>query len=162
MKKIVAVISIALSIFSCAASAYSQDLAMIPLRIQTPEQLVAWFTTSFRYEMSFPDKPKSYNELMNERTGDCDDFAFLAALYFSQKQKSHQILVVRFKGLNPAHAVCAWSEQDGSFSFISTKEIYRTNEKDVLNAVERFYPDWESVSVLDNSRQIMSTFRRKD
>lgn len=161
MKKIIAVTMIVLSIATLAAPAYSQNMALIPAHIQTPEQLVSWFGSSFKYEMVLPDRPRSYDELMSERTGDCDDFAFLASLFFSQNQTSHQMLIIRFKGLSAAHAVCAWSNENGSFSFVSTKEIYRTNEKDVLKAVEKIYSDWDSVSVLDDNRRVISTFRRK-
>ena len=86
--------------------ALAQELSGVPSSIHTPEQLVKWFSSEFEYQMKMPDKPQSLNETLTLKTGDCDDFATLAAAVLERSGIRSEVLIIKYKGLNIMHAIC--------------------------------------------------------
>ena len=139
---------------------YAEGVQGIPSYIRTPEELVKWFQEEFSYRLNFPDTPKSMADILNSMGGDCEDFAFLASEFLNSSGLSNDILVVNFKGLNVAHAICMWKAENGEYSFISNKKLHHTGEKDLIAAVEKYYPDWENVVFSGKNRNFRTIVKR--
>lgn len=144
---------ICVSTFSCGA----QELGSVPSTVRTPEQIVNWFSSEFEYQMKMPDRPQSPEETLELRSGDCDDFAALAKAILEEQGIKSDIIIIKYRGLNIMHAICMFKESNGTYSFISNKELQRTGESDMKRAVAKFYPDWEKIMVADGNRESMET-----
>jgi hypothetical protein len=59
------------------------------------------------------------------------------------------VVIIKYRGLNVMHAICMYKESNGTYSFISNKELQRTGETDMTRAVAKFYPDMERIMVAD-------------
>ncbi|MDD5634449.1 MAG: transglutaminase-like domain-containing protein [Candidatus Omnitrophica bacterium] len=124
-----------------AGAAFSQELAGIPAYVKTPTDLANWMSEEFTYAMEYPDRWQSPQETIDKKGGDCDDFAILASAMLSNFNIDNDIVLVEFKGMNVAHLLCVWKNQDGTYSFISNKKLYNTGEEYLSDAIAHFYPD---------------------
>jgi hypothetical protein len=150
---VMATVLMSVSMAPCAA----QDLGSVPGSIRTPEQIVSWFNSEFEYRMKMPDRPQSPAETMELRSGDCDDFASLAKMILEGQGIKSDVVIIKYRGLNIMHAICMYKESNGTYSFISNKELQRTGEADMTHAVAKFYPDMEKIMVANADRSYMET-----
>ena len=138
----------------CTASPVSyaarvQDLDEVMSFVRTPEELAHWFSNEFTYRMIFPDGPHSLQEVLLSRTGDCDDLANLASAILTRMNIRNEVIVIRFRDLRIAHAVCAWKDAGGRYSFMSNRELIRTGERTLEGAIKKQYPDCDSMVKAD-------------
>ena len=177
MKTLMSVIKTILLVataFICvsAAPCAAQELKGVPRSIQTPEQIAAWFssefryqinvpnrplTLGFRYQIKFPDRPHTLEETLELRTGKCDDFAFLAAAILAENDIKSKVIIIKCRGLDIRHAICMYKDNDGTYGFISNQELKHTGERDLTRAVAKFYPNQESIIVANDRRDYMDT-----
>ena len=111
--------------------------------IKSPEELALWLSDNFRPRIVIPDSPQSPAQVLESKEGDCDDFAKLASSILEYINIPNDVLVIKFKGLDIMHAICAFQNQDGTFSFISNRRLYRTGKGSLREAILKFYPDCE-------------------
>ncbi|MBM3250347.1 MAG: transglutaminase domain-containing protein [Candidatus Omnitrophica bacterium] len=128
--------------------------------VHTPTQLAGWLSRDFEYIFQLGDGWQPAEETINKGTGDCEDFAVLAQEVLKRLGIRSDIVIVKLKGLNIAHAICLWQEEDGSYSFISNQEICRTQKKSPQEAVAKFYPDWERLVYMDKNQRYLKTALR--
>jgi hypothetical protein len=145
MMVVIATAFISVSAVPCDA----QDSGGVPRSIRTPEQIVSWFASEFEYQLKMPDRPQTPTETLELRTGDCDDFAALAKVILEGQGIKSDVVIIKYRGLNIMHAICIYKENNGTYSFISNKELQRTGETDMTRAVAKFYPDMERIMVAD-------------
>ena len=117
--------------------------------ISSPEDVASFFAQEFTYEMTFPDRAHSPEEIMESRTGDCEDFAILASAMLTRMGVENQVVVIKFAGLRVAHAICIWRNRGGTYDFISSQEFYLSGQKTVEAAIKKFYPDCSATAVID-------------
>ena len=139
--------------FPCGA----QELGGISRTIKTPQDVVRWFSSEFEYQMKIPDKPQTPEETLVLKTGDCDDFASLAAAVLSLNGIKSEVIIIKHRGLNIMHAICVYKDKDGVYGFISNNELQHTGELDLTCAVAKFYPSWEKIMVANEKRDYMET-----
>ena len=113
--------------------------------LKTPEDVARWLSDEFEYVMTIPDKPQPVEETLRIRTGDCDDFAMVASAALSRLGIVNEVVVIRFEGLRIGHAICAWKTAEGTYDFISTKNIYHTRQRSIIALVEAYYPGWKEI-----------------
>jgi len=113
--------------------------------VRTPEELTGWLSSEFLYTLRLPDEPQAIEDTLRSRSGDCDDFALLASKALTRMGISNKILVLKFRDLKIKHAVCAFKDKNDLYSFISTRELFRTRETTVQAAIKKIYPDCEKV-----------------
>jgi len=135
------------------ASCMAQELGGVPRSIKTPEQIAEWFSSEFQYRIKIPDRPQSPSETLQLKSGDCDDLATLASLVLSDSGISSNVVIIKFQGLNIRHAICIWKDKDGTYSFLSNKELQRTGQRDIRRAIQKFYPDMEAITFLDAGKE---------
>jgi hypothetical protein len=147
-----AVLALILAVSFLTPYAFSMELEGVPSSIQSPEDLRHWFKQDFHYKMIIPDKLQSPQETIDCKTGDCEDFASLASAVLAKMGISGKVVVIRFEGLNIMHAVCVWKGEDGTYNFISNKELVYSRETSVESAIKKYYPDCESIENIDSVR----------
>ncbi len=113
--------------------------------IRSPASLVSWLSCNFRYELKLTDDWQTPQETFAAKKGDCDDFALLAQSILGRSGISSEVVVIKFRGLSVFHAVCVFREADGTVSFISNTELYRSGKRTTQEALKKFYPDLESI-----------------
>jgi hypothetical protein len=144
-----------------AADIHSQGVGSAPYAVTTPGELAEWLQKDFRYCLTFPDRWQTPEETMEAGSGDCEDFAVLASYVLDHIGVSNEILVIKFKGTDLGHVICMWKETDGSLSYISNRKLYRTGETDMKKAIERYYPEWESVILANGEGMKLGTMARE-
>ena len=130
----------------CAA----QEMGGVPSSIRTPEEVVGWFRSNFEYRLSMPDRPKTPAETIADKCGDCDDFAKLAAMILARSGIRSDVIIIKYKGLNIMHAVCIYLDKNGTYNFISSRELTRTRERSVQAAIAKYYPDYETITYVNS------------
>ncbi|NQT32889.1 MAG: hypothetical protein HQ594_04375 [Candidatus Omnitrophica bacterium] len=105
--------------------------------------------TEFSYVWEIPDSWQSPQETINKKAGDCEDFAALASAYLGSIGIPNDLIILEFKDLDISHAVCAWKNEKNRYNFISNQTLVRTGKKDILEAVEEYYPDCEKIVFSD-------------
>ena len=126
---------------TCLAKNFSAEAASI----KNPQALVNWLASNFSYVMEMPDKWQTPEETVQLKTGDCEDFAILASAILTRLGIANDIIIVKYKGLNIAHAICAWKDKDGFYKYISNQEMVNTRKGNLEEAIEKFHPDWENI-----------------
>ncbi|MFC1643702.1 transglutaminase-like domain-containing protein [Candidatus Omnitrophota bacterium] len=153
-------ISLNLMFFSLQGVSFAQDLAGVPASVKTPQALADWFSSEFRYRFEMTDKWQDSQETIDSKEGDCEDFAVLASKVLYDLGISNDILVVKFKDLKIAHAICAWKDESGKYSFISNRKLVRTGKSEIDDAIEKYYPDYEGIIFTDEKRRYIGMIGR--
>jgi hypothetical protein len=117
--------------------------------IKTTAHLSEWLSSEFRSQWRIFDEGQTPSEMIESKEGDCEDFAVLASAVLDNLGIQNDILVIKFEGLRVKHAICAWKETDGSYSFISNRDLFRTGKPTLREAVEWFYSDWERIGFVE-------------
>ena len=128
-----------------ATASFAKDAEETFYSIRSPEQLTSWFSNDFIFQWKFPDKPQTLEETLRSKAGDCEDFANLASAVLKQMGIPNQILILKFRNLKIAHAICIWQDTDGLYSFISNQELFHTRKDNIKQAIKKFYPDCETI-----------------
>ena len=129
--------------------AQGPSIAEVASSIKTPEALAGWLSSNLRYEFAMGDDWQTPEEIVKLKKGDCDDFAVLAKAILKELGIKSDVVVLRFKGLSVAHAVCVWKDANGNISFISNRELHQTDQPDVRQAILKYYPDLETIVYTD-------------
>jgi len=100
--------------------------------------------------MKIPDERQSLEEILSTQSGDCEDFALLTSSFLLEKIKidSH-IIFIKFEGLKIQHAICAWKNAKGCYSYTSNKDYYETDCETIEGLLDRYFSDWELITYTD-------------
>jgi hypothetical protein len=148
---------VAMLVCVLAPPCVAQELSSAPRPTQTPEQIAKWFSSEFKYQAKNPDMPQTPEETLKLRTGDCDDFAFLAAAILAENGVKSKVIIIKYRGSDMMHAICIYRDDNGTYDFISNQELKHTGEHDLTRAVAKFYPAQKSIIVADGKRDYMYT-----
>jgi hypothetical protein len=139
---------------------YSRNVSGVPVSVTTPRELAEWLSCEFSYRMELRDDWQTPRETIRSRQGDCEDFAILVSTVLSRQGIANDLITVYFKDLPVAHAICMWKENDGTYSFMSNKKLYRSRENSIRNAIRKYYPDWEKIAFVGPEKKVIKTVRR--
>ena len=143
--------------FPCFAQ--SQHVEQAPSSMRTPQDIARWFSRSFSYEMEWPDNWQSSDETACRKKGDCEDFAILSRELLARLGIQSDIIIIKFKDLKIAHAICIWKYGE-YYSFMSTRKLYETNATSIEEAVEKYYPDWQKIIFTDANKDYKKVITR--
>ena len=107
----------------------------------TPETLIALFSD---FEFRFHAEVQDYNVFLSTRSGDCDDFATLAADVLTRNGYTTHLVAVRMKG--ETHVVCYVEESHCYLDY-----NYRKDSKKTVNS---------DGSLIDIARKVADSFGR--
>jgi len=148
-------------LLSIPAICFAQRVEDAALLIHSPAELSTWLSRDFKYELEIPDYWQSADETLHSGKGDCDDFAILSSAILTQLGVPNQILVIKFRDLKQAHAVCVFQEKEsGNYNFISNQSIIATNKQLLREAVEAIYPDWEAIVFTNQNKEYQKVITR--
>jgi len=153
MKKIILAIILLTQLLCPACFATDIIESSVPGYVKTPDDIAKWFAHDFTYQLIIPHTPQTIEDTLKSKGGDCDDFAELASAVLARMGICASVAVIIFKDSYSSHAVCIWMEKNGTYSFISNREIYHTYEKTPEGAVKKIYPA---------SKKIALNFDRKE
>jgi hypothetical protein len=125
---------------------FGQGLQGIPFSLKSPQDIEKWLS-GFQYQMSIPDTPQTVEETLGSRAGDCDDLAKVVVQALAGLGIPGDVVVIKRKGVQIMHAICAWKDGDGHYNFFSNKQLVLTQEKSMEGAVKKYFPFTESFSI---------------
>jgi len=157
-KIIISLVVIASLQFPCFAQ--SQHVEQAPSSMRTPQDIARWLSRNFTYEMEWPDTWQSSDEMVRSKKGDCEDFAVLSQALLARLGIKSDIVIIRFKDLKVAHAICIW-KYGQYYSFMSTRQLYETNATSIEEAVEKYFPDWQKIIFTDANKHYAKIVTRK-
>ena len=138
-------LSLVILVFLCPPVSFSQDAESVFHSIRSPEELALWLSEEFLYRWRLPDKTQTLGETLHSKEGDCEDFAVLASSALTRIGIPNEVLVLRFRDLKIAHAICVWQGKNGLYSFISSQELIYTKKETIEGVIKKFYPDCEKI-----------------
>jgi hypothetical protein len=148
------------SLFTPPCFSYTYYLTGIPYSINTPDALAKWFSAEFEYRYEMVQELNGPQETIDSKGGDCEEFAILASIILWDMGIDNDILVISFKGLGMAHAMCVWRDTNGAYCFISNRQLVNTGEKELERAIEKYFPDWTKTEIVDDKMRSMRKIRR--
>ncbi|MEW5894465.1 MAG: transglutaminase-like domain-containing protein [Candidatus Omnitrophota bacterium] len=124
-------------------------------KLKNAKEIMNWLKRNIKYQSDLKvHGQESYwqtpEETMVLRTGDCEDFAFLAQAMLKQIGVDSTVISVVFGSEffdKTAHALCIFPSKNPKGVF-SNYQLY-TSTKNIMNYVQHEYSDWLSISVLD-------------
>lgn len=158
MQKII-ILLVLMASFQLPCFAQSQHVEQIPSSMRTPQDIARWLSRNFTYEMEWPDTWQSSSETASLKKGDCEDFAVLTQELLARLGIKSDIVIVRFKDLKVAHAICVWKYGE-FYNFMSNRQIYETNATSVEEAVQKYFPDWQKIIFTDSNKHYAKVITR--
>lgn len=159
MRKILLMLVVAAYSLSIAATSFSQSTQGFSGSVKSPEQLVNWLHSEFTYELKFPDYKQTPDETLKRRAGDCDDFARLSQMILNDMGIKSEVVIVKYRQIKIMHAICAF-KSGATYSFISNREMIRTDGRSINEAITEVFPDWDSLTLLTADGQSGRTVER--
>lgn len=136
---------------------FCQELDKVLTFIRNPQEMVEWFDQDFINQWEMPDDWQNPQQTLNSKKGDCEDFAILSKAILDRLGYAADILIVKFNRLNIGHAICIFKDNQDAYSFVSNKKLTSTGKKTIEEAIDKFYPDWESIIFTDPDKEYTKT-----
>ncbi|NQT32416.1 MAG: hypothetical protein HQ594_01945 [Candidatus Omnitrophica bacterium] len=159
IKRLVPIIIIAILLFLFLVD-FLFAMEITPHNINDMDTLMRWLNADFEYALKIPDNPQNVEEMMDKKTGDCDDFARVVSHFLSEWGTSSDVIIVKFKDLGIAHALCIWKDANGTYNFSSNRKVVHTGRSEVTEAIEYYYPDWDQIVYVNEDLKEMKKIRR--
>lgn len=135
-----------------------EEIANTPYpKSKSPKEIAKWLKKNIKYQSD----PKAHGErdywqtpeeTMVLRTGDCEDFAFLAQAMLKQVGIDSTVITVLYRGGfsgEKGHALCVYPIKNPKGVF-SNYLLYKF-DKNFMNYIQQEYSGWVNISVLDIS-----------
>ena len=144
-------------------SGRSQGLTMDDLRKTpnlTPQKFARRFS-AFRYEYGV--ETQSPNSFLAKEAGDCDDFALVASIIFTEKGYHPRLISVRLH--NVSHVVCYFPETRSYIDYNDRGYLFNTTSSDgtlpdiARKVAKSLGLDWSSAAefyFVDGSRELVA------
>lgn len=122
--------------------------------IKTPADLEQFFVTNgFKYQEDTGEYWKTPEETLNDKGGDCEDFAILSFFVLVELGYECIIIIATYCPENEcdsgsAHAMLLIKEPDETYSFMSNRRYIKTYQKDLELALTDCIPSLECLVVV--------------
>jgi predicted transglutaminase-like cysteine proteinase len=129
------------------------DLArIVRSNIKTPEDLEDWMGKNIHYEKEHFGENyfQSPHETLSKRSGDCEDYAFLAQAFLSEIGIQSKVISVAYEegSEKKGHAICVF-ERGMGYQFFSGSILKTAKTTSIEKLVAQSYPGWYSISEID-------------
>jgi predicted transglutaminase-like cysteine proteinase len=124
-------------------------------RLESPSAISQWLKTNIKYksdwsvhhEKEYWQSPK---ETLVLKTGDCEDFAFLAQALLNEIGISSSVISIQYvkNGNKTGHAICVFPK-DGPKGYFSGHQLHTSDREIDADFIAKLYPAWVSISELD-------------
>lgn len=122
--------------------------------LQSPDAIAKFLWKNFRFEEDQVNFGKaeywqSPEEFMNNKAGDCEDFAVMAKELLTSIGKKSFILNIYGKKF--AHTICVFVE-NGKYQVIDMTEVKKYNASSLEELMSKVYPHWETGAIVQMSK----------
>jgi transglutaminase-like putative cysteine protease len=155
MKKIL-LISLFICLFFSNALAYD---------FKTVDEVAIWLKEGFTYqnEEEGHDHWKYPNETLEDRGGDCEDFAILVQDVLREQGIKVHIFVIVFDDITSAHAMAFFRDDDGIIHYFSNNNYKKTNRTKLSDVLYDYYGDnWNYVRSCHKAKFCSKKFYKGD
>lgn len=159
VKKILLMVVVAVYSLSVTSTVFPYNSNGLPGSIKSPEELANWLHNEFTYELKFPDYKQTLDETLKKRRGDCEDFALLSHMILNDLGIKNEVIIIKYRQMNIMHAVCIF-KYGNKYSFMSNREMVRTNGLSINDAITETFPDWDKLTYLTADGQFGRTIER--
>ena len=145
MKKIISICLILCILFGANAFA----LQGVPKYVKDIKSFSAWVEYNVKYLSEIGGEYwQCPRETIERKGGDCEDLAILFSAYLSEQEIRNWIIIIEYKGLKVAHAICAWQVKPGAWYISSNTKTYYIPNKTLRASILYLYPDANSAWIL--------------
>lgn len=124
-------------------------------RLESSSAISQWLKANIKYKTDWSvhhekDYWQSPKETLVLKTGDCEDFAFLAQALLNEIGISSSVISIQHMkdGKKRGHAICVFPKERPR-AYFSGQQL-RTSSKEIdANFIVKLYPTWVSISELD-------------
>ncbi|MBI3306315.1 MAG: transglutaminase-like cysteine peptidase [Candidatus Omnitrophica bacterium] len=120
-------------------------------QMQTPEEIARYMWRNFQFESDQTNFGKeeywqTAQEFLQNRRGDCEDFAIFANEMLKLNGVSSFILNIYGSG-GFAHTVCVFKE-NGRYSVIDGTQVLHFKSKSITDLMSKIYPFWKEGAIV--------------
>jgi len=126
---------------------------LYPSIVDSPKDLSNWYEKSFTYQRealnedgSRQDIWKTPKETVDDRGGDCEDFAILSKKILKELGYEAWMLAM-YDETNVGHAVCLFREIDGTYSIMDVRHYVPFKRKDFNTIFKTNYKEYDHFSI---------------
>jgi hypothetical protein len=132
--------------FGCVSPANSPKSLYPKLIVRSARTLSIWMSATLRYQYDKEEIWKTPEQTVNDKGGDCEDFAFLSKHILEDlNYKNVKVIILRnrkYKMLG--HAICIFREKDRTWGIMNNQFYDTTKEKDLPNMLKAEFPDYDT------------------
>jgi len=107
-------------------------------KIHSPEELEKFYANGFKGVLKIPDYKKSPQETLDDKNGDCKDFAALTQAILNEISIHGEVVYIRFTEDKFGHAICVWKEGD-YYNYFDVVDLKKTKYTSVQDVVDNAY-----------------------
>ena len=105
------------------------------------KNIETYINKTYEQIMFIPDVEHNIDWILENKYGDCSDFAKLTKHYLKEIGIESNILVLEYRGLKKIkHAICLFKE-DNFYSYFSNGKLHRTNNISVEQLIKGYCPE---------------------
>ena len=119
-------------------------------RLKNVRKTMKWLKRNIHYKIDIEGGYwQTPEETLTLRTGDCEDFSFLAQALLKRIGIDSLVISVSYGGMfdSGGHAICVYPPQKAS-NYFSNYRLFTSNNH-VLNMINHKYPEWKRISALN-------------
>lgn len=136
-----------------------------PKTIMTPEQISIWLQQNFTYKMDEIEHFKKPKDMIKDKIGDCEDFAFLTNAILNDLKIKNKVLAIGLftdkDGNRSGHAICVF-KYNGSWQFLDNQYYREVNYKSFYELIDKEYPIWYEIQELHLNGDRETLKRKKE
>lgn len=124
-------------------------------RLESPSAIAKWLKANIKYKSDWSSHhEKEYwqspKETLVLKTGDCEDFAFLAQALLNEIGISSSVISIQHikDGKQRGHAICVFPKER-PYNYFNVSKLNTSNREIDANFIAKLYPSWVSISELD-------------
>ncbi len=131
---------------------YLEVVASIRREFNSPETLSKWLHRNVRYDNDVKgnDYWQTPYETISKRSGDCEDYAFLAQDLLSEIGISSRVIAVSYRkgSEKTSHAICLFKGYNG-YEYFSGAYLKKQSASSIEALMNNAYPTWYTIAELD-------------
>jgi hypothetical protein len=138
-----------------------------PIRGQfdSPEAISKWLLKNIRYESdrTGDDYWQAPYETLEKKSGDCEDYAFLAQALLSEIGIQSKVVFVSYKkGIEKkGHAMCVFDRGAG-YEYFSGATLNKSPSAFIEQIMEQKYPGWLTIAKVDFKAKVRTELAKRN
>jgi len=126
--------------------------------LRTPDQLSSWMreTLVYQSEKGGRDYWKTPQETIQDKGGDCEDFAILAQAVLSDLRIESHLLYIYYSLFDNRHVICIYQTFSGTYNVFDNQYLTETPYTTRRELLNHLYPTWKRSAYCDKNKNYNS------